>query len=184
MSLVRPSPTRIISTDPASGDGILQQLHHILFDDTRTIESLGPANQQAFGQTKLLQRKRKGESQRQTFFVHIVLLKKKNKNKKGVKIRYTHFVYDFVFDLYLHKVGQTLGNVIEQLIARAEHDALWHGVDLRLHFEFMFALEMDNEHTEVGAAQIECEEFAAFYRQHSRIKKTPNQHNVNVRLLT
>lgn len=111
MSLVRPSPTRIISTDPASGDGILQQLHHILFDDTRTIESLGPANQQAFGQTKLLQRKRKGESQRQTFFVHIVLLKKNTKTKKALRFG-THISYMILFSIYT-------------FIKLAKHSAMW-----------------------------------------------------------
>lgn len=59
---------------PTSGDSLLQQEHHILVDDTRAIKSLGPANEQTFGEAQLLQRKREGEPKRQSFCVHIVLL--------------------------------------------------------------------------------------------------------------
>lgn len=51
--------------------------------------------------------------------------------------------------------------MIEQLFTRSEHNVLRHCVDLRLHFELVLALQVDDQHSEVRAAQIEGEEFAA-----------------------
>lgn len=52
--------------------------------------------------------------------------------------------------------------MVEQLFAGAEHNVLRHRVDLGLHLELVLALQVDDEHPEVGAAQVERQEFAAF----------------------
>lgn len=40
------------------------------------------------------------------------------------------------------------------LIARAQHDCFWHGVNLGLHIE-MVGAQVDDEDTEIGATQIQ-----------------------------
>lgn len=43
---------------------------------------------------------------------------------------------DILF-LYLHEVGQTLGDVVEKVLSGAYHNALWYGVDFGLHVEMI-----------------------------------------------
>lgn len=118
----------------APGDGVLQQLDNILVDDTGTVEALRPGLQQALGEAQLAQREREGEAQWQALLIDIVLR---------------------------HKVGEALGYVIEQLGAGADHNVLGDGIDAGLHLEVVVLLQVDQQHPEVGAAEVEGEELAA-----------------------
>lgn len=60
---------------PTPGERIFEQLNNILLDDAGTIETLRPANQQAFGEAELLQREREREAERQSFSVYGMLLR-------------------------------------------------------------------------------------------------------------
>lgn len=53
---------------------------------------------------------------------------------------------------HLDKIWQALGDVIKELGARTDHNTLWDGVDLWLHLEVVFALEVDEQNAEVRAA--------------------------------
>lgn len=61
---------------------------------------------------------------------------------------------------HLHKVRETFGDVIKELGTRTDHDALWNGIDLRLHLEIVVALERDQQDSKVGAAQVQRQELA------------------------
>lgn len=52
--------------------------------------------------------------------------------------------------------------MVKQLRPTAKHNTLWNGVDFRQHLEVVLVLEVDQQYSEVGTAQIEREEFALF----------------------
>ena len=55
--------------------------------------------------------------------------------------------------------------MVKELSARADHDALWNGIDLGLHLKVIVALQVDQQDSEVGAAQVEGQEFAFLCNQ-------------------
>ncbi|KNC26511.1 hypothetical protein FF38_08637 [Lucilia cuprina] len=119
----------------SSGNGIFQQLDYVLINHTSTVETLSPGDQQTLGEAQLCQGEGESEAQRQTLLVDVMLV---------------------------HKVGQTLGDMIKQLCARAQHNMLGNGVDARLHLEVMFLLQMNQQDSEICATKVKCQELATF----------------------
>ena len=67
-----------------------------------------------------------------------------------------------MFDIkFFHKIGQTLGNVIKQLQTTAQHQLLRDGVNFVFHVE-TFAINVDQQHSEVGSTQVESKKLAMF----------------------
>lgn len=103
-------------------------------NDTSAREAFRPAGEHGRGETFLRARKRERKPERILFVSDDEIL--------GA-----------------HELGQTLGNVIEELNARAGHDRLRYQEDLRLHLD-LARVQVDHEHTKVGAAQVEREHLA------------------------
>ena len=59
-----------------------------------------------------------------------------------------------------HKVRQTLGNVIKQLMAGTLHDLLRHGVHLGVHCELVGGVNVHHKNTKIGAPEVESQELA------------------------
>ena len=118
-------------------DRLSQQLDHILTLDSFAREAFGPLDESGFGQSLLTTREGEGEAERELVLLESAL---------G------------------HESGQTLGDVVEELLSGAEHDVLRHRIDLVVHLEVV-AFELNEKHSEVGSAQIQCQEFALFCGQ-------------------
>ena len=120
------------------GQSLPEQLNNIRPLHSGTFESFGPVGQFAHCQTLLLAGEAECEAQWKT--LRLV---------SNIPVR--------------HKVGQTLGNVIKQLVARALHDLLRDGVHLGVHGELLVRLDVDHENTKVRPTQVEREKFANFF---------------------
>ena len=57
--------------------------------------------------------------------------------------------------MVLHEQSQTVGDVLEELLAGALHDALGDDEDLVDDLGLLVLAQADEEHAEVGAAQVE-----------------------------
>lgn len=60
--------------------------------------------------------------------------------------------------------------MIKQLYTSTDHDFLWYCVNLWSHFKIMFSFQVDQEHTEISATQIQSQKFTSFYK-----KQEPNR---------
>lgn len=90
------------------------------------------------------QRKAEGESQRQFFVLNLLLF---------------------------HETGQTVGDVVEQLLARTQHYVLGDGENFRSHFE-MVGTQFDEENAEIRTAQIQGQEFTSFCNNTAKVLLT------------
>lgn len=53
--------------------------------------------------------------------------------------------------------------MIKELCAGADHNDLWNGVDLRLHLEVVLTLQVDQENSEICAAQVQSQKLPLLY---------------------
>ena len=119
----------------ATVDGLLQQFYDVATDHVAAVEAFGPRDQRCRVEALLGAWEREGEAER----VHRV---------------------GFVQLLGLHELGEALGDVVEELLARARHYRVGYEEHFRLDFDLTAVLKVDEEHAEVGAAQVEREELA------------------------
>lgn len=61
--------------------------------------------------------------------------------------------------------------MIKQLYTSTNHDFLWYCVNLWSHFKIMFTFQIDQQHTEVSATQIQSQEFTSFYNKQEYIRQ-------------
>lgn len=65
---------------------------------------------------------------------------------------------------YLHEIGEAFGNVVKELGSRTNHNSLWNGVNLGLHLKFIVAFQVDQQYSEVCAAEIKGQELALLWK--------------------
>jgi hypothetical protein len=124
-------------------DGLTKQLNDIFADHSFRLEALRPGDKTSCGQTFLHAWKRKGEAERKSMVFHSKLF---------------------------HKTGQTLSNVIEQLSSAAQHELLRNRINFIFHVE-LFAINVDQQNSKVGSAQIQSQEFAVFCANKAKEKE-------------
>lgn len=103
-----------------------------MLDDAAAVEALGPPDEQTFGEALLTQRKAEGEAEGQDLLLELEVLDEE---------------------------GETLGNVIEKLLTRAQHQALRYCVDFTFHVETL-TVQRDQQNSEVGTTQVQRQEVA------------------------